>query len=191
MSGTIPLPRDAARAFKQQWQAGLVRLQGEVTAGGAVQNVALVSDGDGVVRECREGNCMTEQEHGRLERERLERERLERLERLIYTDPQTGLQWLRDANSAGRTMDWYDAMTWVKTLRVGGYTDWRLPTKEELEAFVKRAGKSPADYFNANGFNNVQSSGYWSSSTVAGYTGFAWGVDVINGYYVWPVRSGQ
>jgi hypothetical protein len=125
----------------------------------------------------------------------------ERLEQPIHTDPQTGLQWLRDANNAGRTMNWYDAMTWVKTLRVGGYTDWRLPTREELEAFVKRAGKRPADYFNANGFNNVQLRYYWSSSTYTGNTSNAWYVYMFDGnvlyfnkgnfFYVWPVRGGQ
>jgi hypothetical protein len=186
MHATIPLPRDAARAFRQQWQAGVVRPQGNVTAGGTLQKLALVNDGDGVVRECLSANCMSEQE---------------RLEQPIHTDPQTGLQWLRDANNAGRTMNWYDAMTWVKTLRVGGYTDWRLPTREELEAFVKRAGKRPADYFNANGFNNVQLRYYWSSSTYTGNTSNAWYVYMFDGnvlyfnkgnfFYVWPVRGGQ
>jgi hypothetical protein len=58
---------------------------------------------------------------------------------LIYTDPQTGLQWLRDGNLAGKHINWAEAMAWVQTLRIGGYSDWRLPTKEELEAFAGRA----------------------------------------------------
>lgn len=142
MNGTIPLSRDAARKFKQDWQAGIVRPQGETTANGALQKIALVNEGDGSVRECRDGNCITEQEHRQLERERLER-----LEGLAYTDPQTGLHWLRDANSAGRKMNWHEAMTWVKTLHVGGYTDWRLPAKEELEAFAKRGGEKTCRLF--------------------------------------------
>ncbi len=60
-------------------------------------------------------------------------------ELLIYTDPQTGLQWLRDANVTGKKMTWHEAMQWVKTLRIGGYQDWRLPTKDELEALSSGA----------------------------------------------------
>jgi len=50
-------------------------------------------------------------------------------------------------------------------------------------------------------FTNVQSSYYWSSSTYAISTYYAWDVGMgsgsvsysskDNGYFVWPVRSGQ
>ena len=198
MNGVIPLSRDAARSFKQQWQARAVRPLGEVTAGGTLKSVALVNDADGVVRECRSGSCMTNEE--RVERERLERKRLE-LEKLIYTDPKTGLQWLSDANVAGKRMTWDGAMQWVKTLNVAGYSDWRLPTKDELVAFAKQGRNRPADYFNVNGFSSVESNNYWSSSTYSGISDSAWFVSMFDGYVshtykyyngeVWPVRDAK
>jgi hypothetical protein len=51
-------------------------------------------------------------------------------------------------------------------------------------------------------FSNVQSSFYWSATTAAGNTSFAWLVDFLNGgvsqgfksnfiHFVWCVRGGQ
>jgi hypothetical protein len=72
--------------------------------------------------------------------------------------------WARNGNIAGETMRWEDAMKWAKNLNYVGYSDWRLPTIEELETFVGRGGKRPTEWFNANGFNSVQSNLYWSST---------------------------
>ena len=109
--------------------------------------------------------------------------------------------WAKNGNIAEKEITWIDAMFWVKNLNYTGYTDWRLPTKEELEALSKHGGTNPSKWFNANGFNNVQASWYWSSSTYAYVTFYAWGVYMVNGnmyvgnkgniYYVWPVRSVQ
>lgn len=92
-------------------------------------------------------------------------------------------------------------MDWVGNLTYAGYRDWRLPTSEELEAFSKRGGTNPYQWFNSHGFSNVQAGYYWSSSTNANYTNGAWVVYMSNGYvgssskdddgYVWPVRAGQ
>jgi hypothetical protein len=96
-------------------------------------------------------------------------------------------------------MNWFDAMSWVKSLKYVGYSDWRLPTKEELELFSKHR---PSEWFNANGFNTVPSNSYWSSSSYEIFpTTYAWYVYMLAGYadyshktgnhYVWPVRAGQ
>lgn len=117
---------------------------------------------------------------------------------LIYTDPQTGLQWLRNGNFAGKGMTWQQATDWVKTLTIGGYKDWRMPSKEEFEAYTKRGGSRPATWFNANGFNNVQPYYYWTGSSYPTNTGYAWSLYLHSNYtnyyyktysyYVWPVR---
>jgi len=72
-----------------------------------------------------------------------------------------------------------------------GHAQCRLPTKDEL---VRRQR-------NRQGFNNVQASYYWSSSTYAGDTTNAWFVYLVYGFvdvdgkgvnnFVWPVRGGQ
>jgi hypothetical protein len=115
-------------------------------------------------------------------------------------DTKTGLIWARNANIAGRTMYWGQANEFVKGLDIGGHRDWRLPSKMELEQFVKSAGsKKPIEYFTALGFNNVKPSWYWSGTEDS--NSIAWVVDMefgtvfsgnkINDVNVWPVRSGQ
>ena len=120
---------------------------------------------------------------------------------LIYADSSTGLMWARNGNISDDTMNWSDAMSWAKNLNYGGYNDWRLPTKEELESFSQRGGNRPSKWFNANGFDAVQSAYYWSGSNFASSTDSACFVGMDYGYvsscykyrslYVWPVRSGQ
>lgn len=120
-------------------------------------------------------------------------------------------------------LTWYKAMKWVAVLGSGhcALTDgsyageWRLPTITEWRAMIasaKKQGFSDPILTNAAGtakwttngdaFSNVQSDGYWSSTTYAPNTAYAWYVDMLDGYvvghykaslnyYVWPVRGGQ
>lgn len=121
-------------------------------------------------------------------------------EPLTYSDLSTGLMWTRNGNIIDE-MRWDNAMRLVKILDYGGYNDWRLPTKEELDAFAKRGGRFPSKWFNNNGFKNVQDRDYWSSSTTANNTSYAWVVSMGDGdvspgnktygYHFWPVRTGQ
>ncbi len=39
--------------------------------------------------------------------------------------------WTKEDN--GQDIDWHKANEYAKQLRLGGYSDWRLPTIEELE----------------------------------------------------------
>jgi len=118
----------------------------------------------------------------------------------VVVDTKTGLMWARNGNVAGKEMKWDDAMEWVKTLDIGGYRDWRLPTKEELKPFARLRGEGPAAWFNVNGFKGVQDDWYWSSSIADNING-AWSVTMRDGRvkitkvvpisYVWPVRGGE
>lgn len=121
------------------------------------------------------------------------------LAKLTYLDPQTGLMWARHGNIARKKMTWNDAMNWLKQLDYGGYSDWRLPSEDEFESFLKQKGKRAYEWLNANGFCEIQVKGYWSSSTCV-YPVFAWNDNMeieVNYYsrayssYVWPVRSIQ
>ena len=108
------------------------------------------------------------------------------------------LVWLKNPNNCTGDMNWGAAMSRAKSLKSGdcGLTDgskagdWRLPTKDELQSIVD--SKSP--------FRNVQNFYYWSSTTSANYTVYAWSVHMTFGIteyrdktfdnYVWPVRNG-
>jgi hypothetical protein len=46
------------------------------------------------------------------------------------TDNKTGLMWVAKDN--GVPINWHGATEYCKNLRVGGYTDWRMPTLVEL-----------------------------------------------------------
>ncbi len=114
------------------------------------------------------------------------------------TDTSTRLVWLKNANCFGK-QDWQTAMNSAAGLSSGacGLSDqstagqWRLPKKEELQA--RAASRA--------GFSNIQSSYYWSSSTYAYNTYYAWFAGMYNSlvdygsksyyYNVWPVRAGR
>jgi len=98
------------------------------------------------------------------------------------TDNLTGLMWTKNANMAGSTMTWYQAVDYCNDLTQGGYTDWRLPNVNELESLVNADEPNTATWLNSQGFTNVQSYGYWSSTTFALYTGYAWVVSMYYGY---------
>lgn len=112
------------------------------------------------------------------------------------TDNLTGLIWLKNAKCFG-TKIWTDALAAANSLASGscGLTDgskasdWHLPTIRELRGLGNVSLISQGYYPGS----------YWSSSTCASNTGYAW---VYNGnvhcydkaggnYYVFPVRSGQ
>ena len=116
-------------------------------------------------------------------------------------DKETGLVWAKDANLAGGTRDWWDAMNYCRNLNIADRKGWRLPTVEELASLFDTTQETPA-LPSGHPFVNVQSSSsYWSSTTYEYNYRYAWGVYIGDGfvytldkpdsYFVWPVRGGQ
>jgi hypothetical protein len=58
----------------------------------------------------------------------------------IVTDSRTGRQWAPDP---GERMTWYQAGAYARKLRLGGFSDWRLPTRAELKG-LGAGGLDPA-----------------------------------------------
>jgi hypothetical protein len=56
-----------------------------------------------------------------------------------WTDPTTGLMWATMEN--GEDVNWREANRYSQSLRLGGYSDWRLPTIDELEGIYEPDGK--------------------------------------------------
>jgi len=132
------------------------------------------------------------------------------------TDNSTGLIWLKNANCAGKANTWGNALIYVAQLNTDGtinsnncgdssnsgthQTDWRLPNIKELHSLVDFQNTNPA-LPSVNPFLSVKPNGYWSSTSNAGYSDYAWGIFLYLGgagsdkkivsNYVWPVRGGQ
>lgn len=118
---------------------------------------------------------------------------------LLVRDTSSGLLWVKDAGKSGK-MDWNAAVRLAHQFSFAGFSDWRLPTKNELRTFAAYGGKNPAERLNSEAFSNVQADGYWSSND-EGNNLFAWAVNMKDGkvvddnkastsYYVWLVRQG-
>ncbi len=123
------------------------------------------------------------------------------------TDSITGLIWLKDAN-CNTVKAWVDALTAVATLANGscGLSDgsttgqWRLPSRNELQSLIDYYTTSNPALPSEHPFTGVQSGFYWSSTTYAANTYYAWVVRLDGGnvgvldkpvaYSVWPVRGG-
>ena len=129
---------------------------------------------------------------------------------IMVQDNVTGLVWENKTDDGSihdkdNTYNWQDAQdVFIAALNndnFGGYSDWRLPTINELSFIRNLDTYDPSintDYFP----NTMVSSDYWSSTTYTGYPYDAWVVDFNYGfinfnvksygnYYVRAVRSGQ
>ena len=130
----------------------------------------------------------------------------------MVQDNNTGLIWQRYENPS--TYYWYQASgtyhaTYNPTsqnvcgsLILGGFSDWRLPSKKELITIVDYSIPYPGPTINITYFPNTHASYYWSSTTYAGDPYGAWHVHFYYGSvgsynkgnyngYVRCVRGGQ
>ena len=114
----------------------------------------------------------------------------ERIKLGIYYDEASGLIW-QDTIDCYSRLSWDDAMEYANNLRLGGYDDWFLPSKEQLLSLHNNQDKLKY---------NV-SSDYWSSSPHVSYSDIAWYVNFkrdasnihtkLGNCYVRCARAGQ
>ena len=117
----------------------------------------------------------------------------------IVTDHITGLMWQDDSDAGSVTKNWSDAKAYCENLALGGYSDWRLPSIEELETIVDYGQYNPSA--TSGIFQHITSGYYWSSTSGALGTDGAWVVRFWSGasyydsksltHYVRCVRGGQ
>ena len=86
----------------------------------------------------------------------------------VYLDPETRLMWTTEDN--GTDISWPQANEYAKELRLGGYSDWRLPTIDELEKLYDPKG--------GNKYNirkPFRLTGWWVWSSTKEGSDSAWG----------------
>lgn len=94
----------------------------------------------------------------------------------VIIDTFTGLQWEKIENL---NTSWPEAAARCKHLVKGGFTDWRLPTRVELQSLVDYVVNNPA--INTVAFPNTTPSLFWSSTNTPPYFLNSWHVDFIDG----------
>ena len=101
------------------------------------------------------------------------------------TDNVTGLIWQKEDDDITRT--WDDAVSYSNDLTLADYTDWRLPSKKELLSIVNYGTYYPS--IDTTYFPGTNMSRYWSSTTNANNSSYAWYVSFGNGYVNNYVKS--
>jgi len=105
------------------------------------------------------------------------------------TDSLTGLMWLKDGGCL--KAKWKTAFNTVAGLNNQGqntctgyaasYSDWRIPTVNELKSLVHYGTPYSDQWLNSQGFVNVKSSYYWSATAYLGAAGKVWMINLNNG----------
>ena len=72
-------------------------------------------------------------------------------------DTETNLQWADDRAAEERDTVWRDAKKYCAGLELGGFYDWRLPTRAELQGLVAAA------HSGAVTFHHAAVNAYWTS----------------------------
>lgn len=131
-------------------------------------------------------------------------------------DTETGLIWMKNANLANKPLPWraddnvYAFIQNLNKSNFNGYSDWRVPTRDEMGAllvYAKKVGNYkvekvetwPYQVLRNLGFQDVKDYGYWTSTResnseiyIADFgTGKVTAKPEDKPYYLWPVRGGR
>ncbi len=127
---------------------------------------------------------------------------------LTVFDGETKLVWQRDADKAGRPLNWEEANAFIEQLnkqQFAGESDWRLPGKEDFAALIAYAEshgqeRNLNELFAKIGFENMKADNYWSSTASEEVSGIIYALDMYGGAlsavsasekgYAWAVRTG-
>jgi len=93
-------------------------------------------------------------------------------------DDRTGLIWQDNRFVDSERVNYAQAEKLCKEMRLGGYSDWRIPTIQELLTIVDYKKYDPAIL---DGFSIAESNYYWSSTQYMGDADKVWGVDFKDG----------
>jgi hypothetical protein len=78
------------------------------------------------------------------------------------TDGRTGLTWEQAPSSD--TMSQPDSVRYAGSLSLAGFTDWRLPSQDELSSLVDPDEPDIAAWLTSHGFKGITPADYWTAT---------------------------
>ncbi len=112
-------------------------------------------------------------------------------------DALTGLVWANNpgpaACGASRVRAWKKALAYVDCLNTHGFLgkgDWRLPNRRELRSLVNYGRADGAAWLADQGFAEIKSGLYWTSSSVTALPAKAWAVNLKRGMVIPRDKTG-
>jgi len=123
----------------------------------------------------------------------------------VIVDRNTGLMWVQDAYVGKSPIPLQLAKQYILDMNSGtrpnfGFTNWRLPSINDLETLIDKVQFYPALPLR-HPFQNVQNNFYWSSTKGNDILDYVWTLDMATGNktidyisyckfnFFWPVRS--
>jgi hypothetical protein len=106
---------------------------------------------------------------------------------LIWKQCAEGLSGAGCATGRPATFTWQQALQQAEAAVFAGNSLWRLPNKNELASLIERRCYDSA--INARFFPNTPGDEFWSSSSKASNSDYAWGVGFDVGYVYYPPKS--
>ena len=82
----------------------------------------------------------------------------------IFHDKSTSLIWQDDKDNAKLSITYYQANDYCHDLVVGKYSDFRIPTMDELQTIIDYKNYDPAIL---KGFDYVSNEAYWTTTPFA------------------------
>lgn len=176
-------PDDAQSAWVVDFSIGTVGVRNKAASAGNTVSARLVSgaavSGASSAEPCTAGSA------------RAATDRYSAASDGTVTDKRTQLMWAQCpvgqsgsscASGSPSGLGWSGALAQVASANASsylGYSDWRLPNRNELASLVERRCRAPA--INSAYFPNTAGASYWSNSPSVTSAGRAWYVDFVDG----------
>ena len=117
----------------------------------------------------------------------------------IIVDNLTGLVWQKQP--AGDAYTWINALLYIDDWSCGGFSDWRLPNRNELRTLVHYGVVSNTTWLSDEGFSSVLDGFYYSTTTLLENGSYIYamkmsdgtdrdcGKEESNAYFTWGIRG--
>ena len=100
-------------------------------------------------------------------------------------DTKTGLMWA--ARDNGESINWQDAKRYCEDYRAGDYTDWRMPTQDELAGIYDKSKKNRHGY-RVKKLIEISDRWSWASETHGSLAAL---FNFSSGFWYWYAQSGS